>query len=395
MVKESGQSEQPIKLQLFLHNLSHYSSYIRSPFVRQKKKAMDSQIVLVTGGSGFIGAHVIVAALKRGYRVRTTVRSLDKADSVRQKLLSGGADSEAVRALEFVQADLLADKGWDEACAGCQYLHHVASPYPVGIPSDENELIKPAREGTMRALHAAKKSATIKRIVVMSSFAAVGYGQERRTKENPFTEVDWTNLDKPQSHVGPYEKSKTLAEQDAWKWYREEGKAAGIELATVNPVSVWGPSLGYEENTSLELAAKMLKGEVPGLPNLLIAIVDVRDVADLHMRAMESPKAAGQRYLAISDDLFVSAKGIADILREGLPAAETSRVPSLVFPDWLLKVLGLFDKSIGMVVPELSHLRPVSNAKAKDELGWKPRSAKEAILSGAESLKITGRVKAK
>lgn len=354
---------------------------------------MTPQTVLVTGGSGFIAAHVIVASLRKGYRVRTTIRSLDRADFVREKLANGGISTEISNDVQFYQADLLNDGGWDEACRGCDFVHHIASPYPLGVPNDENEIIKPAREGTLRVLNAAKRSGTVKRVVLMSSFAAIAYGQGDRDKDSPFTEADWTVLTNSQSHVGPYEKSKTLAERDAWQWEEAEGRAAGIELVTVNPVSVWGPSLGYEENTSLTLAARMLNGEVPGLPNLLFSIVDVRDVADLHIKAMEAPNAAGQRYLAVSDDDFVSAKGIADILKEGLPNAETKKVPSFVLPDWFLKIAGIFDKGIGMIVPELSRLRPASNAKAKNDLGWIPRNAKEAVLSGAESLKTTGRLK--
>lgn len=349
--------------------------------------------VLITGGSGFIGAHVLVAALEKGYNVRTTVRSMHRADSVKEKLRNGDVSHEAIESIEFVQVDLLSDEGWDDACDGCDYVLHVASPFPSGKPKNEDDIIKPAREGTMRALQAAKRSGTVKRVVITSSFAAVGYGHGSRSLQHPFTEADWTELENPTSHVGAYEKSKTLAEKDAWKWYEDEGKAAGVEVATVNPVLVFGPSLANEENTSLELPAKMLNGSVPGLPDMKFGVVDVRDVADLHIKAMEAPNAAGHRYLAISDELYVSAKDMAMMLKHGLPANESRKVPTHVFPNFLLKIAAPFDKSINMILPELGLVRPTSNARAKEELGWEPRSAKEAILSSAESLKKTGRVK--
>ncbi|PHH91697.1 hypothetical protein CDD83_10614 [Cordyceps sp. RAO-2017] len=352
---------------------------------------MTGKTVLVTGGSGFIGSHVIVHALQKGYHVRTTVRSLSRSDSVREKLLNGGISEEQARGVQFFEVDLLGDKGWDDACKGCDFVLHVASPYPLGVPKDEQEVIRPAREGTLRALRAAKRAGTVKRIVITSSFAAIGYGHEPRTKENPLTEKDWTVLKSPKSPVGAYEKSKTLAEQDAWQWLKNEG--SGMELATVNPVSVWGPSLGREENTSLELATRMLNGQLPGLPNLAFGIVDVRDVADLHIKAMEAPEAAGQRYLAISDELSVSTSDISTYLKQGLPAHESRRVPTHVLPNFLLRLAGHFDKSVALIVPELGIVRPTSNEKARRELSWKPRSARDAVISSPESLKRTGRVK--
>lgn len=354
---------------------------------------MSAKTVLVTGGSGYIGSHVIVAALQKGYKVRTTVRSLAKADAVRKNLHNGNVSDELAQSVEFVEVDLLGDKGWDNACDGVDYVLHVASPFPLGKPKHEDDIIKPAREGTLRALQAAKKAGTVKRVVITSSVAAVACGHGGREFSNPFTEADWTAIDDPNHPVGAYEKSKTLAEKAAWKWLEDEGKEAGIEIATVNPVLVAGPSLGNEVNTSLELPVKMLNGAIPGLPDLSFGIVDVRDVADLHIKAMESPNAAGQRYLAISDEPSVSAKEIATFLKEGLPAKETKSVPTRVLPNFLLKLAAPFDKSIALVVPDLGVVRPATNAKARKELGWEPRSAKQAILDSVESLKRAGRIK--
>lgn len=352
---------------------------------------MASKTVLVTGGSGYIGAHVIVAALNAGYRVRTTARSAKRGESIREKLRNGGISDDVAKGVEIVEADLLSDNGWEEAAKGCDYILHVASPFPPGKPNHPDDLIKPAREGTLRALRAAKTAGTVKRVVIASSSAAIMMGGQAKGIDNPYTEKDWTNAEDPK--VDAYSKSKTLAEKAAWDWLKGEGKDSGIELATVNPVLVLGPVLGDDANTSLELPAKMLNGELPGLPNINFGIVDVRDVADLHVKAMEDPKAAGQRYIAISDEPVVSAKQIAGYLKEGLPANESRKVPTRGLPNFLLKIAAWFDQSVSLVVPELGIVRAGSNAKAKSELGWTPRSAKTATLDSVESLKRAGRVK--
>ena len=237
--------------------------------------------------------------------------------------------------------------------AGCDYVLHVASPYPSTIPKNEDEVIIPAREGTLRALRAAKKAGTVKRVFLTSSFASVGYGyaQSERTKENPFTEKDWTRAEGAKSEVGAYEKSKALAEKAAWEWLEKEGE--GMEMATVNPVGVFGPVIGGGSSTSLELPTRLLNGQLPGLPDLSFGVVDVRDVASLHLLAMKSPQAAGQRYLAISDELSVSTKEIAEILKSGLPAADSKKVPTRMLPSWLLKIVGHFDSTGALIAPEL------------------------------------------
>lgn len=352
---------------------------------------MASKTVLVTGGSGYIGAHVIVAAPNAGYSVRTTARSAKRGESIREKLRNGGISDDAAKGVEIVEADLLSDNGWEEAAKGCDYILHVASPFPPGKPKHPDDLIKPAREGTLRALRAAKTAGTVKRVVITSSSAAVMMGGEAKGPNNLYTEKDWTKAEDPK--VDAYSKSKTLAERAAWDWLKDEGKDSGIELATVNPVLVLGPTLGDEENTSLELPAKMLNGELPGIPDINFGIVDVRDVADLHIKAMENPKAAGQRYIAISDEPYVSAKQIALYLKEGLPAKEARKVPTRGLPNFLLRVAAWFDQSVALIAPDLGVIRAVSNAKAKSELGWAPRNAKTATLDSVESLKRSGRVK--
>lgn len=352
---------------------------------------MPSKTVLVTGGSGYIGAHVIVAALNAGYSVRTTARSTKRGESIREKLRNGGISDDMAKGVEIAQVDLLSDNGWEEAAKGCDYILHVASPFPPGKPKHPDDLIKPAREGTLRALRAAKMAGTVKRVVITSSAAAVMMGGEAKGPENPYNEKDWTNPEDPK--VDAYSKSKTLAEKAAWDWLKNDGKGTGIELATVNPVLVLGPVLGDEANTSLELPAKMLNGELPGIPDINFGVVDVRDVADLHIMAMKTPKAAGQRYIAISDEPVVSAKEIAGYLKEGLPASESRKVPRRSLPNFLLKLAAWFDQSVKLIVPELGVVRAASNAKAKSDLGWAPRSAKTATLDSVESLKRAGRVK--
>lgn len=375
--------------------LTTTKSYLPHPLSHQALQTMaDSKLVLVTGGSGFIALHVIHKLLAKGYRVRTTVRSLSRADYVRDALRAGtDLSAERIDAISFVEVDLLGDKGWDEATNGVDYVQHLASPFPSTEPEDENELIKPAREGTLRALRAAKKAGSVQRFVLTSSVVAINYGHAARgAAEDPFTEKDWSEMENPKSYIGAYPKSKTIAERAAWDWLAGEEGNSAFEMAAVNPVMVYGPTLGKGVNTSLEIPKRMLAGELPALPDIHVGVADVRDVADLHILAMESPKAAGQRYLAVSDEPSVSMKQMAADLKKGLPPADTRKVPSMSAPKIMLRIFGIFDKSVRLVVPEVGMIRPVSNAKAREELGWRPRSAAEAIVASAMSLKANGQV---
>lgn len=336
---------------------------------------MATYTVLVTGGSGFVGSHVILQLLAAGHRVRTTVRNLSREAEVRATLARAGA--EAGDRLRFFAADLEKDEGWAEAAQGCDYVHHVASPFPPAQPKDENELIRPAREGTLRVLRAARDAA-VKRVVVTSSFAAIGYGHGQR--DTPYTEADWTDPEGPA--VQPYMKSKTLAERAAWDFVAREGK--GMELAVVNPVGIFGPALGDDLSTSIFLVQSMLEGKMPGTPRLWLGVVDVRDVADLHLRAMTDPAAAGERFLAVAGEAM-SFHQMATGLRERLgPAA--ARVPKRELPDWLIRLLALFNPLAREAVPRLGIQARASNEKARRVLGWTPRSNEEAIIASAESL---------
>lgn len=262
---------------------------------------MSGELVLVTGGSGFLGAHCILELLKAGYRVRTTVRSAKRETDILAMLKAGGA--EPADRLSFAIADLMSDTGWPQAVAGCDYVLHVASPFPSGVPKHEDELIGPAREGALRVLRAAR-DAGVKRVVLTSSFAAIGYG-EMPPDGRPFTEERWTD---PTGKVSAYVKSKTLAERAAWDFIAAEG--GRLELAAVNPVGIFGPVLGSDHSTSTEFVQRMMKGAMPGLPRLSFGVVDARDVAELHVRAMTNPVAKGQRFLAVAGD-FMTVREMA------------------------------------------------------------------------------------
>ncbi len=342
--------------------------------------------VLVTGGSGFIASHTILQLLAAGLRVRTTVRNPSREDDVRAMLKNGGCKpgSEAGSRLSFVAADLLGDAGWPAAVAGCEYVLHIASPFPASMPKDENELIVPARDGTLRVLRAAR-DAGVKRVVMTSSFAAVGYGQPEQ--EAVFTEKNWTDPTKPD--VVPYTKSKTLAERAAWDFIAREG--AGLELAVVNPVGVFGPVLGPDYATSILLVQRMLDGALPGLPRMCFGVVDVRDVADIHLRAMTDPAAKGERFLAVAGD-FMWIVEIAKTLKARLGDA-AKRVPTRELPNWLVKLAALKDPAVKQIIPELGKWKNATGEKAQRVLGWAPRSREDSVVGTADSLIRLGLVK--
>ena len=335
---------------------------------------MNGETVLVTGGSGFVGAHCILKLLDAGYRVRTTVRSLTREPDVRLMLATAGSDPG--EALSFVAADLTSDDGWPQAVAGCNYVLHVASPFPARQPRDENDLIVPAREGALRVLRAAR-DAGVRRVVQTSSFAAIGYGTPPR--DAPFTEADWTD---PTAHVSAYVKSKTLAERAAWDFIGREG--GSLELSVVNPVGILGPVLGRDLSASIELVRRLLSGSLPGLPKTAFGLVDVRDVADLHVRAMVDPAARGERFLAVAGD-FMALPEMARVLKSRMGAAGVG-VPTRVVPNWMVRLAALFDPSLRDVTERLGHPLNASSEKARRVLGWEPRSPEDSLVATAKSL---------
>jgi nucleoside-diphosphate-sugar epimerase len=331
--------------------------------------------ILVTGGSGFIAGHTIVQLLNAGHRVRATVRDLKRESEVRAMVKQGGA--QAGDRLSFFAADLHSDAGWAAAVADCDFVLHVASPFPAYVPKHEDELIVPAREGALRVLRAAR-DARVKRVVLTSSFAAIGYGHPPQS--TPFNETNWS--DTTGSDVTAYVKSKTVAERAAWDFIAREGH--DLELSVINPVAVFGPVLGPDYSTSVLLIQRLMSGTVPGSPRLSFGVVDVRDVADLHIRAMTHAAAKGERFLAVAGD-FMLIHDIAKVLKNRMGEAG-KKVPTRQLPNWLVRLAALRDPVVKQVLPELGKLKNGSNEKAKRLLGWTPRSSEEAIISAAESL---------
>jgi nucleoside-diphosphate-sugar epimerase len=342
--------------------------------------------VLVTGGSGFIASHAILQLLPAGHQVRTTVRNLNRESDVRAMLKQGGADPG--NRLSFVAADLENDQGWTQAVAGCEYVLHVASPFPANVPAHEDELIVPAREGTLRVLRAAR-DAGVKRAVLTSSFAAIGYGHKPQSA--PFNENDWTDL--TGDGLSPYVKSKTIAERAAWDFIASQpsGQPGNLELSVVNPVGVFGPALGPDYSTSILFVQRLIDGAIPGVPRLYIGAVDVRDVADLHIRAMTHPAAKGERFLAVAGE-FMSILDVAKVLKSRLGAC-AKKVPTRQLPDWIVRLASLRDPAIKLILPELGITKNATSEKATRLLGWTPRSREDSIVATAESLLHLGLLK--
>ena len=330
--------------------------------------------VLVTGGTGYLGGWCIAGLLDRGYEVRTTVRDPAREGDVRAAVSAAGADPD--ERLSVLTADLTKDDGWPQAVTGCTYVLHVASPFPPAQPKDPDELIVPARDGSLRVLEAALE-AGVERVVLTSSVAAVR-GSGPPVNGSVYTDADWTDGD--DTSLNPYPRSKAIAERAA----REAAARAGAEdrLATVNPGAIIGPVLSDDRSFSLQLIERLMKG-MPAMPRLGFTFVDVRDVADLHFRAMTDPAAGGGRYLAT--DRFMWMADVAEVLRDRLgPAA--GKVPSRVAPDFLIKAMGLFDPSIRTIVGDLGQSPTFSNERARSELGWEPRPIEDSIAETAQSL---------
>ena len=334
--------------------------------------AGSGQAVLVSGGSGFLGSWCVIELLRRGYDVRTTVRSLEREPQVRAAV---GSEVDSGDRLTVLAADLTRDDGWAEAVAWCLYVLHVASPFPPKQPKDPDDLIVPAREGTLRVLRAGL-DAGVKRVVVTSSIAAIRLAGG--TRPRPLDERDWTDPDSP--GLTPYVRSKTLAELAAWELVRERGQED--RLAVVNPGAIIGPVLNDDLSYSLQAVQRLLKG-APGVPRLGFSLVDVRDVADLEIRAMTMPEAGGERFIAATQFLWMA--DIGAVLRERL-GERASKVPTRTLPNVLVRGMALVDPGIRSVVGGLGKRTELSSEKARTSLAWAPRPVEDSIADTGDSL---------
>ena len=335
-----------------------------------------SATVLVTGATGFIARHVIAQLLNAGFSVRGTVRSLRSETALRADLETALQDRSRIRQFTLVEADLNRDAGWSEAVAGCRYVQHVASPVPMQAPQDPEEVIRPARDGTLRVLRAAA-SAGVERFVYTSSMSAVVSGVPR---DHVFTANDWSNADAP--GVGPYERSKTLAERAAWA-FAGSAEAGAMQFVVVNPGAVIGPMIGTESSTSLELVRKLLAREVPGVPDLCVAVVDVRDVAAVHLAVMTAPEANGQRYLAAGPSC--SLRDIAQVLARHC-APRGIRIPVRPIPKWLIRLVAVFDKTAALALPDVNNPYSLDGSAAEQLLRRPWRPWPEVVRDTADSL---------
>ncbi len=329
--------------------------------------------VLVTGGSGFVGAHVVLHLLQLGYRVRTSVRS-DASGKAMRQTLSSHVDATG---LEITCADLLADAGWDEAVQGCEYVIHTACPYPFENPKDENEVIVPARDGTLRVLRAAQ-AAGVRRMILLSSIGAIFDGHEGESRT--FREADWADLEHARLL---YHKAKALAEQAAWDFVRGSGNPSGMELVAINPTNVFGPVLDGHLHTSTEWYRTLMRGEGPGVPVLQLDFVDVRDVVDVLARAMAEPGAAGKRFLCNAVSIPVAE--FANILHQEF-SKRGYRVPTRVLPGWIFPLFAVFNTKVKAIVSTIGWKYTLSTEQLQSVFGWQPRPYKQTILDMAESL---------
>jgi len=331
-----------------------------------------SKRVLLTGVSGFVGQHCAVELLKNGYIVRGSIRNISKEKEVREGIAKV---IDAKNNLEFCQLDLLSDKGWDNAMEGCDYLLHVASPFVIAEPKDENEMIKPAVEGTLRALNAAKK-AGVKKVVLTSSTVAMAGDK----KKNHLTQESWTNS--KTDKVSAYMKSKTLAEKAAWDFYKNQDTSSKMELTVVNPGPIYGPTLtGNLSGASMSMIRDIITGKVPMLPNANYVMSDVRDIAQIHVQAIENDQSNGHRFIVTSEQPY-SFLGVASILKEnGYKKANPKKAPS-----FMVKFLSIFSSEMKGMLPFVDSTVSADISQTKKTFNWQPIPFEKTIIDTAKSI---------
>ncbi|MCW9705557.1 SDR family oxidoreductase [Fodinibius salsisoli] len=330
--------------------------------------------VLLTGVTGFLGSHTTIQLLEKGYEVTGTLRSMDRAKSIKKII---GRHTSHMDRLHFAKADLTDDQVWDTLMPGMDFVQHIASPFPRELPDHEDDLIIPAKNGALNVLKAAADH-NVKRVVLTSSIGSIVYGRTNGNRGGMYSESDWTNIQNTEDTT-PYFRSKTIAEKAAWQFMEQD--RSEMELATVCPGAILGPVLEKDFGTSANIIIKVMDGSMPALPNLGFDIVDVRSVSDLQIRAMEHPEAANERFIGSAG--FLKLKEIADMLRQEYP---DKKIPKRTLPNFLVQLFSYFDASLQPVLIDLGVERKVDHSKAKNLLGWEPLPNRKAVLSCAKSI---------
>ncbi|WP_299314095.1 aldehyde reductase [uncultured Aquimarina sp.] len=334
---------------------------------------MENKKVLLTGVTGFLGSHTTIQLLNKGYEVIGTLRNMKRADEIKQVIAE---KTDNIDKLHFAEADLTNENIWGDLISEVQNVIHIASPFPRELPKNDDELIIPAKAGTINILKAASKHG-IRRVVLTSSSGAIAYGKEKSNRKGVFDENNWTDTTNIEDST-PYFRSKTIAEKAAWDFIKKD--TSGLELTTICPGAILGPILEKDFGTSANIVIKAMDGSSPAIPKIGFDMVDVRSVADLHIKAMETPKAAGERFVASAG--FLTFKEVASILKEKYP---DKKVPKLSLPDFIVRLFSNLDKTIKPILVDLGAERKVNNSKAIKLLDWQPISAKDAVLACAES----------
>ena len=336
------------------------------------------ETVLVTGGTGFIGLHCLQQLLDKGYKVRTTIRSESRKQEVMDAMKKHSSNCEN---LEFFIADLLNDDGWSEAVNGSKYVLHVASPFFLGEPENEDVFIKPAVEGTLRVLKACADS-DVQKVVLTSSFAAVGYGHSR--EKEVYTEEDWSSVD---GEISPYAKSKTLAEKAAWEFVENLEESKKFELTVINPVAVTGPMLTSDIGSSNDFLLKLISGSMPACPKIHMGYIDVRDVAKAHIFSMTEEKTNGERIIVSENEMFFAEVG------KTLNEAGFKKSPTKEMPNFLVKIMSLFVGELKTLLSALNRKGDIDKTKAKSFFNWDYISTEQSVTETAQQLQDMGLTK--